>query len=114
MKGLAINDPLVLEEQILDVLFKKRRLAGEVKIMRQARGREMYARKQEKEYKQKALKDKIKDLERKVKDSRLRQEEEAENFDEKLKSGLQTRAEIEAEYTLLEKTKRLTEIDYAA
>ena len=98
----------------MDVLFKKRRLAGEVKVMRAARGREMYARKQQKDYAQKALKDKIKDLERQVKDSRYRQEEETKNFDEKLKSGLQTRADIEAEYALLEKTKRLTEIDYAA
>ena len=113
MKGLAINDPLVLEEQILDVLFKKRRLAGEVKVMRAARGKEMYARKKQKEQENKVLTDKILDLERQVKDSRYRQEEERKNFDEKLKSGLQTRADIEAEYELLMKTKRDIDIEYA-
>ena len=40
MKGLNINDPLLLEEQILDVLFQKRRLAAELKVMRSARNQE--------------------------------------------------------------------------
>lgn len=64
MKGLNINDPLILEEQILDVLFKKRRLAAEVKVMRAARGREMFAKKKQVEQEQKALTDKILNLER--------------------------------------------------
>lgn len=37
MKGLNIKDPLLLEEQILDTVYKKRRLAGEVKVMRNAK-----------------------------------------------------------------------------
>ena len=113
MKGLNINDPLILEEQILDVLFKKRRLAAEVKVMRAARGREMFAKKKQVEQEQKALTDKILNLERQVKDSRYRQDEERKNFDEKMRSGLQTRTDIEAEYEILMKTKKEIEIEYA-
>ena len=64
MKDLDIHDPLILEEQILDVLFKKRRLAAEVKVMRAARGKEMFARKKQAQSEQKALTDKILELER--------------------------------------------------
>ena len=64
MKDLDIHDPLILEEQILDVLFKKRRLAGEVKVMKATRGKEMFARKKQAEGEQKALADKILELER--------------------------------------------------
>ena len=114
MKDLDIHDPLVLEEQILDVLFKKRRLAAEVKVMRAARGKEMYARKKQVEGEQKVLADKILELERQVKDSRWRQEEDRANeADEKMRSGLQTRADLEAEYELLMKTKKEIEIEYA-
>ena len=45
MKNLNIKDPLLLEEQILDCVFKKRRLAGEVKIMRSAKNRELFFKK---------------------------------------------------------------------
>lgn len=40
MKGLNINDPLLLEEQILDTLYQKRHLAGEVKVMRRTKNQE--------------------------------------------------------------------------
>jgi hypothetical protein len=45
MKGLDINDPLLLEEQILDILYKKRRLAGEVRVMRSARNQAEFFKK---------------------------------------------------------------------
>ena len=59
MKSLNINDPLILEEQILDVLFKKRRLAGEVKVMRQTKNKEQFFKKKQIQQEQKALKDKL-------------------------------------------------------
>jgi hypothetical protein len=37
MKNIDINDPLDLEEKILDVTFNKRRLDNEVKIMRRTK-----------------------------------------------------------------------------
>ena len=40
MKGLNIQDPLILEEQILDCVYKKKRLEGEVKVMRTTKNRE--------------------------------------------------------------------------
>lgn len=45
MKDLNINDPLVLEEQILDILYKKRSLANEVKVMRSTKNNEQFFRK---------------------------------------------------------------------
>ena len=49
MKDLDISDPLILEEQILDVLYRKRRLAAEVKVMRATRSKELFAAKKEAE-----------------------------------------------------------------
>ena len=112
MQGLAIQDPLVLEEQILDVLFKKRRLATEVKVMRASRGKEMYARKKQVVQEQKALTEKILELEAKVKGARNREEEDRPTVEEELKAGPQTRGEIEAEHDRLMKTKREIEIEY--
>lgn len=37
MKNIDINDPLDLEEKILDIQFNKRRLENEVKIMRRTK-----------------------------------------------------------------------------
>ena len=45
MKGLSINDPLVMEEQILDLVYKKRRLQKEVNVMRNTRDKEHFMRK---------------------------------------------------------------------
>lgn len=45
MKDLNINDPLILEEQILDILYKKRRLAGEVAVMRRTQNQQQFFRK---------------------------------------------------------------------
>lgn len=47
MKGLNINDPLLLEEQILDTLYKKRRLGTEVKVMRSTRNQKDFFRKKQ-------------------------------------------------------------------
>ena len=47
-----------------------------------------------------------------MKDARFREEEERRNLDEKLKSGPQTRGEIEAEYEQLQKTKIEIENEY--
>jgi len=47
MKDLNINDPLILEEQILDILYQKRRLAGEVKVMRSTKNKEQFFRKKQ-------------------------------------------------------------------
>ena len=47
MKGLNIQDPLILEEQILDTVYKKRRLEGEVKVMRSTKNREQFFRKKQ-------------------------------------------------------------------
>lgn len=37
MADVDIDDPLDLEERVLDVLFRKRRLEAEVKVMRRTR-----------------------------------------------------------------------------
>ena len=58
------------------------------------------------------MSDKILTLERQVKESRHREEEERRTFDDKLKSGPQTRGEIEAEYEQLLKTKIEIESEY--
>ena len=42
MKNIDINDPLDLEEKILDIQFNKRRLDNEVKIMRRTRTSDQY------------------------------------------------------------------------
>jgi len=47
MKDLNIKDPLILEEQILDILYQKRRLAGEVKVMRSTKNKEQFFRKKQ-------------------------------------------------------------------
>lgn len=46
-----------------------------------------------------------------MKNSRERTEEERLSFDEKMKSGLQTKADVEAEYEMLTKSKREIEIE---
>lgn len=80
--------------------------------MRSTRSKELFAAKKEAENQRKALSDKILTLERQVKDARYREEEERRNFDEKLKSGPQTRGEIEAEYAELQRTKIEIENEY--
>jgi len=42
MKNIDINDPLELEEKILDIQFNKRRLDNEVKVMRRTRTSDQY------------------------------------------------------------------------
>lgn len=42
MKGVDINDPLDLEERILDIQFKKRRLENEVRLMRRQKQSDLY------------------------------------------------------------------------
>lgn len=49
---------------------------------------------------------KIQELQDQVKNSRNKTEEEKETFDEKMKSGLQTKAEVEAEFEKLTDLKR--------
>jgi hypothetical protein len=40
MQGINIDDPLVLEERILDLKFRLRRLENELEILRETRGLE--------------------------------------------------------------------------
>jgi len=42
MKNIDINDPLELEEKILDIQFNKRRLDNEVKVLRRTRTSDQY------------------------------------------------------------------------
>jgi len=49
--------------------------------------------------------DKIKELEKQVKDSRFVQEEEKKSFEQRMKEGLQTQADVEQELELLARTK---------
>jgi hypothetical protein len=42
MKDLDIDDPLDLEERVLDITFRKRRLEAEVKLMRRTRRSEQF------------------------------------------------------------------------
>ena len=113
MKDLNINDPLLMEEQILDLTFRKRALALEVKVAARSKNQEQFFRQKKVKNEQKALTDKIKELERMVHDSRHREEEDAANLEQKLRSSTQTKAEVEAEYELLLKTKRELEIEYS-
>lgn len=73
MKDLNINDPLVMEEQILDLTFRKRALALEVKVASRSKNQEQFFRKKQVKNEQKALTDKIKELEKMVHDSRHRE-----------------------------------------
>ena len=55
--------------------------------------------------------DKIKELQDQVKNSRQRTEEERLTFDEKMRSGMQTQADVDSEYDMLMKTKKDIEIE---
>ena len=54
---------------------------------------------------------KIQELESKVSDSRQRSEEDRLTFDEEMKQGGQTRADVELEMETLEATKKTIQID---
>jgi hypothetical protein len=69
MNDIDIDDPLDLEERVLDLTFKKRRLEAEVKLMRRSRRSEEFFRNKKIKEEQKVVSEKIVDLERKVKDS---------------------------------------------
>ena len=74
--------------------------------MRSTKNKEQFFKKQKIEQEQKAMAKKIQELQDQVKNSRNKTEEEKETFDEKMKSGLQTKAEVEAEFEKLTDLKR--------
>ena len=74
--------------------------------MRSTKNKEQFFKKQKIEAEQKVMAKKIQELQDQVKNSRNKTEEEKETFDEKMKSGLQTKAEVEAEFEKLTDLKR--------
>ena len=63
MKGITIKDPLVLEEQILDLVYKNKRLQTEVKQMKITYDKVHFMQKAKMKGEHKILTDKIKELE---------------------------------------------------
>lgn len=74
--------------------------------MRSTKNKEQFFKKQKIEAEQKVMAKKIQELQDQVKNSRNKTEEEKETFDEKMKGGLQTKAEVEAEFEKLTDLKR--------
>lgn len=71
MQGLNIDDPLVLEERILDLKYRFRRLNTELEVLRETRGLEHgfdKTKKLNKNPMQKKFADKIKVLETRLSD----------------------------------------------
>lgn len=67
MGKIDINDPLDLEERILDVQFKKRRLDNEVRLMRKQKNSDNYFKNQKIKEEHKLVARNIQDLQEKVK-----------------------------------------------
>lgn len=72
MKDIDINDPLDLEERILDIQFKKRRLDNEVRVMRRQKQSDNFFKNAKIKEEHKVISDRIKDLELKVKDNQFK------------------------------------------
>ena len=72
MKDIDINDPLDLEERILDIQFKKRRLDNEVRIMRRQKQNDNFFRNAKVKEESKVVSEKLKDLEQKVKQNQFK------------------------------------------
>lgn len=63
MKDIDINDPLDLEERILDIQFKKRRLDNELRVMRRQRQQDNFFKNDKIKDEHKVVIDRIKELE---------------------------------------------------
>ncbi len=87
MKGIDLNDPIDLEERILDIQFRKRRLDNEVRQMRRQKQSDLYFKNQKAKDEQKVVSDRIKELELQVKDNKFKQEEAQLDFAAKLSKG---------------------------
>lgn len=70
--GQKINDPLLLEEEILNTLFEVRYYNLKIKDLRRTQGAERVFKKKQLENQQKAMGEKIKNLESEVKEGRLK------------------------------------------
>ena len=67
MGNIDINDPLDLEERILDLQFKKRRLDNEVRLMRKQKKSDDYFKNLKVKEEHKVLRNRIEELEVKAK-----------------------------------------------
>lgn len=101
MGNIDINDPLDLEERILDLQFKKRRLDNEVRLMRRQKKSDEYFKNLKVKEEHKVLRNRIEELEIKAKQKQNVNEEDRETFQASLNKGLQTRADLEQEKELL-------------
>lgn len=115
MLGLNITDPLILEEQILDLIFNIRRLKKEVAVLRRTKGKETFFRKQKVDEESKATAESIRQMEQKLLQSKNQAAEDSNLFAQNFKSsaGLLTMDEIQSEYDRLIRTKEELQINYA-
>lgn len=114
MKGLNITDPLILEEQVLDLTFDIRRMRKDIAVLKRTKGKDMFFRKKQVENESKEAAQKLKDLETKVGQSKFREAESMSVFAQNWKdTGLQTAADIEDEYNRLLKSKEEMTIRYS-
>lgn len=113
MKNLKITDPLVLEEQVLDLTFNIRMLKKEVAVIKKTKGKDMFFRKKKLENETKTAAEKLKELEVKVNQNKNRDAESITMFAQNWKTGgLETAADVEAELEQLTKQKEELTIDY--
>jgi hypothetical protein len=63
MKDIDISDPLDLEERILDIQFKKRRLDNEVRVMRRQSKNDNYFKNAKVKDEHRVVSERIKELE---------------------------------------------------
>jgi chromosome segregation ATPase len=113
MKNLKITDPLILEEQVLDLTFNIRMLKKEVAVIKKTKGKDMFFRKKKLENETKTAAEKLKELEVKVNLNKNRDAESITMFAQNWKTGgLETAADIEAELEQLTKQKEELTIDY--
>jgi len=113
MKNLKITDPLILEEQVLDLTFNIRMLKKEVAVIKKTKGKDMFFRKKKLENETKTAAEKLKELEVKVNQNKNRDAESITMFAQNWKTGgLETAADIEAELEQLTKQKEELTIDY--
>lgn len=87
MGDIDINDPLDLEERILDLQFKKRRLDNEVRVMRRQNRTDNFFRNAKIKEEHKVVSERIKDLELKVKANNNKNHDAQEDFNTKLSKG---------------------------
>lgn len=112
MGNIDINDPLDLEERILDLQFKKRRLDNEVRLMRKQKKSDDYFKNLKVKEEHKVLRSRIEELELKSKQKQNINEEDRESFQASINKGLQSRADLEQEKELLSKQRAEIDIKY--